>query len=222
MKLYHTLFFTLVFFTYSQEPIESLQEKNIQSDIDFLASNYTGISPTLKALITKPEILAELAQESQVLLTQDIPDSELEQKAQDTAQKISRKFTISNQYQKELSQLLLRTIKPEIAAFNRDIPNAQYNQLYKNFMSLLETKKTPAGTTLKDWALRFLTSQAVSTALSILEKQENISTLTKLMTERFMTNLTALQDKFSLTLPDNLDKALEERLAYFFKEKFNI
>ena len=98
--------------------------------------------------------------------------------------------------------------------------------------------KTPAGTYLNEWALRFLISESQLIALSILRREtvggklfnelsdsEQVHLLTlaaEVVTRRFMNNLQAVQKKFGFKEPSNTEMAVKKRVNQFLLEKFGL
>ena len=95
--------------------------------------------------------------------------------------------------QKSTKQLVqfLQQVKAGEQLFSLDM---QQSQAYTQLLSTLEKHKTPLGTTLADWALRFLTFDAL--LLVQAEPTTPTDDLAHVVTEQFTDTLLALQRRF--------------------------
>jgi hypothetical protein len=92
---------------------------------------------------------------------------------------------------------------------------AQQSQAYKQLLSTLEKHKTPVGTTLADWALRFLTVDAL--LLAQAEPTTPTDDLARVIVEQFIDNLVSLQRRFNFEVPVDLSSLLFEKERVFLQ-----
>lgn len=257
MKLYYCIkvvgFFTgilaisfcyLVSFLFAQDST-NIKEKNITADKMFLnwkVKNDSKFPEDLKVLINVPEKLEFLAQESQVNFDKDISEEEVKIKIDKVIKNFLNKFEKSsplNYVILDLKRLLKALIMPEIEVFvSSKSQKSKDEEIYNDFMKTLSHYLTPIGTTLKDWALRFFTSETILIGLPMIEKFEvdnkGFSDLTKeqkkqiftdislIITRQFMNNLNFVKNKYRFEIPDRISSIIQDKITSFLSKKFEI
>ncbi len=215
--------------------VPSLTEKNKQADTSFLQWKMQAPgSAALKNLLT-PEVITFVIEESQLPLDKPLSDRVLEEHVQRVAAAVLKKFDAKDVKKRELDGLIRVLIRPEYT-FQVRKPLDDYDKAYNNFFGILKEQKTPLGTTLDDWALRFLTSEAITVALpmierltiegktfhelSPLEKKQLLDTIHEVVTKRFMDHLKAVRIKFKFQIPELAESALRRKIDIFLTQKF--
>ena len=217
----------------------SLDDRNKQADTAFLYwqiySPQSPIEPSLRKNVT-PELITFIVNESKLPLDRYIPKSLLQKKAQGVAGKTLSVFFPDNPpfKKRDLEQLVSLVILPE---YELQIDgSSEADESYNRLLRLLGQYKTPAGTRLSVWALKFLTSEAQFVALEIIQgdsykgvyfndlsirdKQLLLETVAEVVTRRFMENLLPVQKKLTFEMPLHLRNAIKRRLITFLHEKF--
>lgn len=222
----------------------SLEDQNKEADRAFIAwkldTPHSAVSPELRKVLT-PEAREFLVNESQLTFAEYLNKEQLKQKVRQLSKDFTEKFKIA-QYpwadKRELQKLIEAIVSPEyefqIDPTALDPLDKTYNELFQT----LSLYKTPSGTFLNEWALRFLTSESVFIALSILRREtiggklfndlsdaeqvHLLSFLGEVITRRFMNNLQAVQKAYGFTEPSNAEMAVKKRVSQFLLEKFGL
>jgi hypothetical protein len=249
-----TKFFTLNLLTFysslsfivlvgAQPGVLTIEEKNKEADTAFLQwkknAPHPEFSQHLRNLLT-PEGIKYLVDESQMPFSKVLSDAELKAKVEEVAQGFIKKFTQQGALQKdlpELRKLITEIIKPE-SVFQVPVNTLEpeLESAYDTLITHLQHHRTPVNTTLQEWALRFLTSEAISVALPFIEKAEiegkSFNELSQefkedilrqtasIVAQRFMNNLRPVQQKFKFNLPRRTDEAIQGKLLQFLRQKF--
>lgn len=221
--------------------IETLEEENKQADKAFLEwklEDPQALDPAIKKVLT-PSYSDFLVNQASLPFGvhpgQKKIDARVASVVEDFVQKIgpdaAKKIPLW-----ELKTLVTELIKPEYI-FEQD-RNTRYrlDKLYNEMMETLAQRRTPAGTTLKEWALRFLIAESVIIALSALKRvtlnhkkftqltprdQETLlEPVVNLVANRFIRNLEAVKDQYKLLLPDRIDDAIKYKIRLFLQAKF--
>ncbi len=220
--------------------LETLEEENKRADRAFLEWKLTdtNVLPALKKTLT-PSYMSFLIDESslpfgvhpsQKLINERVAavtESFLKKIGPEAAKKIPKW---------QLKNLVTEIIRPEYV-FENDISSRyRLDALYNDMMDTLAERPTPAGTTLKQWALRFLIAESVIIALSALERltlnnkkfveltprnQEKVlEPVVDLVANRFISNLDTVRHQYQLVLPERIDDAIKYKVRLFLREKF--
>jgi hypothetical protein len=220
-----------------------LEIKNKQADrafIDWLIDSQSySISDELRKILT-PEAREFIVNESQLPLKEYLTKEQFKQKVDQVRNDFEKRFPelSTKSYKRQLDKLIEDVITPEYV-FQIDMKESldpgdvHYNELMKS----LSRFSTAEGTSLKDWAFSFLTSESQLIALSILRKEtvgglffhdlldyEQMYLLTiaaELITRRFMDNLRAVCQKYHFQEPPQIKVALKKRVNQFLFEKFS-
>nr|MBA2306693.1 hypothetical protein [Candidatus Dependentiae bacterium] len=137
---------------------------------------------------------------------------------------------------RELKNLITELIKPEYVFESNTRSPYRLDKLYNEMMDTLAERPTPAGTTLKEWALRFLIAESVIIALGALErvtlnnktftqltprdKEKILEPVVDIVANRFISNLETVKYQYKLMLPDRIDDAIKYKVRLFLGEKF--
>ncbi len=225
-------------------PYISLEDKNKQADkafIDWVVDTPGSyLSEDLGKILT-PIARDFLVNESQLPFTEYLNKEQLEQKVKQVRKEFEKRYlpsTAPKMHKSELQKLIKEIIIPRYE-FQIN-PEETFDPLDKYYNELLQTLSlysTGVGTTLKDWALSFLTSESQFVALSILRREtvggkfynnlndiEQLHLLTlagEVITRRFIQNLQAVKTKYHFEEPPFLEVALKKRINQFLFEKFS-
>ncbi len=228
---------------YAQPGVLTIEEKNKEADTAFLEwkkrTPHPEFSEHLRNLLT-PASIKYIVDESQMPFSRVLSDSELKTKADEVANGFIKKFAKAGAQDKdliELRNLIVEVINPEsVFQVPVDTLTPELETAYDTLITHLKEHKTPVGTTLQDWALRFLTSEAMLVALPFIEKAEYdkksfnelptdikegiLRQTATIVSQRFMNNLKPVQQKFKFSLPSRTDEAIEGKILQFLRHKF--
>ncbi len=215
--------------------IPTLDEKK-ESDKAFLEwkirDPYSSLSKALKKALTS-DAIGSIVDQAQI--DGDLNEQEVQEKILSLADSFSEEFGEHIRKQEVYTLLKQIILPPRIFERMKD-PELPQDVLYADFLKVLRGQITPIDTTLEEWALRFLTSESILIALPIIEAIDvggrSFSTLTPneqkrelesvidVVTQRFLTNLEAVQQKFTIPFPGRMDEVLRNKISHFFYEKF--
>ena len=136
----------------------------------------------------------------------------------------------------ELQALVKEVIAPEYVFLDNKVTTNELDRSYNELLGILRVHKTRVGTTLEEWALRFLTSESIMVALPIIErlemggkvfnemtpneKKQALQPVVDVVALRFINNLRPVRDKFRFILPLHSDAAIKHKVSKFLNEKF--
>ncbi|MBA3752433.1 hypothetical protein H0X06_06650 [Candidatus Dependentiae bacterium] len=225
-----------------QVAVETIEARNKVADRAFLEwrvrSPHSSISAALRELLT-PDLSSYLIQESALSFGTYISPKQLNEKAVSVMNNFLKKIgpDAAKKVKKgELRKLINELIKPEYVFELDEQSTYRLDRIYNEMLERLAERRTPVGTTLKEWALRFLVAESVIIALSVVErieignKQFNLLTprdqekaleaAVGLVANRFITNLETVRKTYQVVLPDRIDDAIRYKIRLFLSEKF--
>lgn len=238
---------SIIFFSFEISGIDNtfdIRLKNIQSDKKFLekviSNKYIKISEELKNLLNS-NAQEFLAKKTQV----DLLEGESEQVLTNKINQVTKEFfqtffpTYETGIYDELKQFIKLLMKPEVEVFSLSHQDkGDDDKLYKEFMEKLSKINTPAGTTLHQWATRYLSSEVLLSALDMIEKlkeldkpffdldvnkkKEILGKAVSVVFEQFIRNLKDVEKNYKIEVPKGLDSVIEQKLNQFLLKKFNI
>ncbi len=222
-------------------PVPTLEEKNKEADRAFirwkLDAPGSTVSPVLHSLLT-PQAIAYLVYESQICFHAVLSKKRLKGKVDSISKQFIKKFNPTNKKVnlRELRTLVRKLIAPEFLFLAGKSVTNKLDRTYNDLLRTLEEQKTLVGTTLREWALRFLTSESILVALPIIERLERAGKVFNKMTpnekrralrpvvdvvvRRFMHNLRPVREKFRFDLPLGTDAAVRHKVRQFLDKKF--
>ena len=115
----------------------------------------------------------------------------------------------------DLIQFFTRVQAAEKQFFSQ---SADQPRSYSQLLTTLEKYKTPVGTTLAHWAVRFLTLDAL--LLAQAEPTTPTDDLARVVTEQFIDALLALQRRynFSVSSASDLDTVIFQKIRRLFEQ----
>lgn len=221
--------------------MSTLEEENKKADKAFLEwklSSFKTLSPTIRNSLNSSNQNFLINQSSMPFgkhPSQKQLDAKVSAVLQDflkqigpeAAQKIDKR---------QLKAIIAELIKPEFVFESTTQSSSRLDKIYNALMQTLSQRLTPVGTTLKQWALRFLVAQSVFIALEAIERisfqgksfaqltpkgqEQLLEPVVTLITDRFMKNLETVKHQYQLVLPDRIDDAIEYKVRLFLSEKF--
>lgn len=217
---------SLCYFLVSSKDNFSLEHKNIEADKALLNwklnSEGSNIPDFIKNILRSPEKVEYLLKESHKSFDQKMSPEERKRNIGNVVNNFGANFKlgeISGQNKEELTKLIEKLIMPELNIFL--FPDSDKDQeAYDKFLNLLAKYKTPVGTTLRQWGLRFLTSESIIIAVPLIQKGLDIDQISSLVIEQFINNLSALENKYSFKAPENVSRVLQNKITKFLTEKF--
>lgn len=228
---------------YAQPGVLTIEEKNKEADTAFLQwkkrTPHPEFSAHLRNLLTS-EGIKYIVDESQMPFSKVLSDAELKSKVDEVATGFVKKFAKQGTQDKdlpELRKLIVEVIQPEsVFQVPVDTLAPELESAYDTLITHLKMHKTPVNTTLQEWALRFLTSEAMLVALPFIDKAEFegksfnelsseikegiLRQTTTIVSQRFLNNLKPVQQKFKFILPRRIDEAIEGKILQFLRHKF--
>ncbi|MBA2306625.1 hypothetical protein H0W26_00615, partial [Candidatus Dependentiae bacterium] len=166
--------------------IETLEEENKGADKAFLVWKLTDtqvVSSALKKVLTpsyRDFLVNEASMPFGVHPSQKRIDERVASVMNDFLKKIGSEAS-KKVSKRELKNLITELIKPEYVFESNTRSPYRLDKIYNEMMDTLAERRTPAGTTLKEWALRFLIAESVIIALAALERVSlNNKTFTQL------------------------------------------
>ena len=222
--------------------IPTIEEKNIEADRAFIQwkvkDPFSGLSYELRQALLNPDAITFLVDKAQMPFDRVLAEAELTH----IIDSITNNFIIvfgknRNIDKKELHVLLREVIRPEhVFQVTKEKPTFLLDKLYNKFMRRLKEYITPVGTTLQEWALRFLTSESIFVALPIIEavdvngksfnqltpneKTNELQPAINIVAQRFLSNFWPVREKFNVVVPDRIDEAIKYKIEKFLREKF--
>ncbi len=222
-------------------PMPTLEEKNKEADRAFirwkLDAPRSTLTPALRGLLT-PQAIAYLVEESQIHFHAVLSKKRLKSKVDSLTEQFIKNFNPTNKKVdlRELRTLVRKLIAPEYLFIADEKVTNKLDRTYNDLLRILKEQKTLVKTTLREWALRFLTSESITVALPIIERLERGGKVFNKMTpnekrralrpvvdvvvRRFMHNLRPVQEKFRFDLPLGTDAAVRHKVRKFLDEKF--
>jgi len=225
-------------------PLVSLREKNIQADTAFLTWRINApestISSELKNALTN-EGRAFLVEQSQLPFSLYKDQKKLKAHVTQVVDAFLTRCKEENKAlpnRRELEELVRELIIPEYDLYYDPGASEQVDKTYNALLETLALYKTPAGTYLDEWALRYLTSESQLVALELLEKETKkgsrfnllsdhnkvklLDKVSQVVVRQFMQNLQPVHRKFHFTLPPYSEVAVKNRVDIFLQEKFGL
>ncbi len=222
--------------------VPTLEEKNKEADRAFIewkiSDPYSGLSLKLRQALT-PDAIGYIVEEAEVPFTGVLNEDELEQHVATVTDNFIKTFDPEGRRElnrRELFALLKEVVEPQHVFQMKRKPTYFLDKLYNSFLKVLQEHITPINTTLQEWALRFLTADSILVALPIIEavdvdgksfsqltpqeKKLELQRAVDLITQRFLTNLAPVQEKFSIQVPGRMDEAIKYKITKFLQEKF--
>lgn len=242
--LYRFSFLIFTYQVYAQPLVPTIEEKNKEADTAFLRwkkrTPHPKFSKHLRDLLTEDGI-KYIVDVSQIPFSKVLTEQELKNKVTEVTQGFIKKFEKQGAQQSdiaELSLLVTEVIQPEsVFQIPIDTLDPVLESAYDTLITHLKTHKTPIGTTLQEWSLKFLTSESMIVALPFIDKAEiegksfnDLSTeqqegilqqTARIVAQRFMNNLRPVQQKFKFTIPARTEEAIEGKTLQFLRQKFS-
>lgn len=220
-------------------PLVSLAEKNKQADRAYLNWRLdepgSSVSEAINASLND-DAREFIVQESQLPLDRLLSSQELQKKVHEVTDSFMKKFNLESTFSRSLEDLVGALILPEYLLHIDPSLTEESDITYNAFMRILRRYKTPAGTQLYIWALRFLTSESQIVAINVLvrytkedktfnaldaeEKQKILDLVSEVVARRFITTIAVVKEEFGFEVPPHLYMALKERLSLFLYKKF--
>jgi hypothetical protein len=243
-KVLYGLLLLKIYSLSAQPIVPTIEEKNKEADTAFLQwkkrTPHPEFSKHLRDLLTE-EGIKYIVDASQMPFSKVLTDGELKKKVTEVAQEFIKKFEKQGAQKSdlgELSVLVTEVIQPEsVFQVPIDTLDAILESAYDTLITHLKSHKTPVGTTLQEWALKFLTSESMIVALPFIDKAEiegksfnDLSSDQKegilrqtahIVAQRFMNNLRPVQQKFKFTVPARTEEAIEAKTLQFLRHKFS-
>lgn len=227
----------------------SIEDKNIKADIAFVqwivkAPN-NKISDNLRSLLQNPKDIEYLAKKSQISFEKAVSNQDVKNVVDTVTADFLKRFnktgTTTQKLNKEeiaeLHDIIWRIIEPEIHIFTIKSSTDKDDIEYFNFMEILAKYKTPVKTNLRQWALKFLTSESLLVGLPMIEKlgekkdfnliskseqEEILDQIAQMVNKQFIHNLSNVVLKFNITIPDQFDVIIKNKILLFLKEKLGL
>jgi hypothetical protein len=221
----------------------SLADKNRQADRAFLDWTLDSVGSSLpeelKTVFTS-EARSFMVQEAQFPFKGYLTREQRKEKVKQARKEFEKRYGLEGKpwrLKRILTKLIEELIAPEYVF--QATPD-DFDPLDKPYNELIETLShygTTQGTTLKEWALSFLTSESQFVALSILKREtvrgnyfklladsEQVRLLAmagEVLTRRFMHNLQVAREKYHFKIPPHFEMSLKKRINQFLFEKFS-
>lgn len=199
---------------------------------------HSSLSPNLRKSLTDKAI-QYLVDNSYLSLQNPLSEEAIEDKVQRVAAAFIKKYDPQGKkkiQKRELAELIREVIQPEWTFWVSEYSPYPMDRTYLTFMTMLEEQLTPVDTTLKDWALRFLTSESIIMALPIIQavdiqgksfdqltpdgKKHALQPAIDIITSRFLSNLRAIREKYNLPVSGLLDEAIKHKITHFLYDTF--
>lgn len=199
---------------------------------------HTTLDPHIIKILTKPA-QQFLINNTVLSFAHPLSEQSLDDKVQNVVKTFLKKFDPQGKKKvnpREMTTLVSELVKPEWIFWVPESSLYPSERTYIDFMNMLNEELTPVTTTLKVWALRFLTSESLLIALPIVqsvsvegksfnqlttvEQKKALIPAIDIVTERFLSNMRALRQKYNLPFSGLVDEAIKEKITRFLHYKF--